>query len=67
MYQLIKQKFSLKRLREALLATEDYYLIEGNYWNDKYWGCIQENNMWVGNNYLGKILMKVRDELKNDN
>jgi ribA/ribD-fused uncharacterized protein len=46
-----------KDLRQKLLDTAKKYLEESNHWNDRDWGVC--NN--VGKNYLGKILMKVRD------
>ncbi len=47
-------------LRAKLLATGDAELIEGNNWGDKIWGQVDG----VGENRLGKILMKVRDDLR---
>ena len=45
-------------LRNLLLATGDQTLIEGNYWNDKYWGkCLKTNE---GGNKLGRLLMNLR-------
>jgi len=65
MYDCVKSKFIInKPLREMLLATGTAKLIEGNTWGDKFWGAVKENNKWVGGNYLGKILMKVRKELR---
>lgn len=48
-------------LAERLLATGDAYLEEGNTWGDRTWGTVKG----VGKNYLGKILMGVRDTLRN--
>lgn len=45
-----------KDLREKLIATGDRELIEGNTWNDTFWGVCNG----VGENNLGKILMKIR-------
>ncbi len=61
MYNLIHQKF-LKNaeLREKLLNTNDVKIIEGNSWHDTYWGVCNG----VGQNQLGKIIMKVREKLK---
>ena len=36
-------------------------LEEGNRWHDTFWGIDQ--NTGKGENHLGKILMKVRDEI----
>lgn len=61
MYEIVKNKFTQnKKLKEALIATGDEYLEEGNTWGDTYWGVSRGK----GKNKLGKILMQVRDELK---
>ena len=49
-------------LRELLLATGDRELIEGNNWNDTFWGV--SNKSGKGQNNLGKILMDVRSYFK---
>jgi ribA/ribD-fused uncharacterized protein len=60
MYEIVRQKFTQNQpLADALLATGDAYLEEGNWWGDKYWGVSSD----VGSNHLGKILMSVRAEL----
>lgn len=46
-------------LKKLLLATGNKYLEETNWWNDKYWGVCNGE----GQNWLGKTLMKVRDQL----
>lgn len=60
MLRLVRIKFSQPYLAEKLLATGDRELIEGNWWGDTYWGVCKG----VGENRLGKILMRVRDELR---
>ena len=47
-------------LKRKLLATENECLIEGNTWGDRFWGKVNG----VGENHLGQILMKIRDELR---
>lgn len=49
-------------LAEMLLATEGVSLVEGNHWGDKFWGV--DNKTGQGKNWLGKLLMERRDELK---
>lgn len=64
---LLRQKFTrYPDLRERLLATGDAVLIEGNNWNDRFYGCVYDarTGEWVGENHLGRLLMKIRDELK---
>jgi hypothetical protein len=65
MESLIRQKFQHVALRRQLMATGQGMLIEGNTWGDRFWGMTwQEGPIpgWVGENNLGKIIMRVRDE-----
>lgn len=69
MYQVVKAKFSQNtRLRKLLLDTGFEYIEEGNMHHDNFWGVCRCNGSkcldTVAHNKLGKILMKVRDELK---
>lgn len=60
MRDLVKQKFQkYPKLRAKLLATGQHMLIEGNHWNDTFWGVCKG----VGENWLGRILMEIRAEL----
>jgi len=59
MYKVVKSKFSIKHLGEMLFATDDAILIEGNTWGDVYWGMCRSKGM----NMLGKILMRIREEI----
>jgi ribA/ribD-fused uncharacterized protein len=64
MYICVKEKFSSGALRLMLLDTEPAGLIEGNAWNDRYWGMVKRlDGVFVGENWLGKILMLVRKEI----
>ena len=64
MEDLVRQKFTKhKDLKDKLLATGNAYLEEKNHWHDIFWGVCKGN----GKNHLGKILMKVREELKGEN
>lgn len=56
----VREKFKNDRLSDLLLSTGDEELIEGNFWNDTYWGVCNGK----GQNHLGKILMEVRNELR---
>jgi len=61
MRDVLKSKFSLNsELREKLIATGDVELIEGNHWNDRFWGVCRGK----GQNHLGKLLMELREILK---
>ena len=61
MESVVKAKFAVPELRAKLLATGSAVLIEGNTWGDKYWGA--DAATLRGENHLGLILMKVRDEI----
>lgn len=62
---LLWQKFSLPELRELLLETGDAELIEGNTWNDRFWGCTQTaRGEWIGQNRQGKLLMEIRGAIR---
>lgn len=59
MYTVCKAKFLQNPgLLKKLLDTGDAELIEGNTWNDQIWGVCNGS----GENRLGKILMRIRDE-----
>ena len=61
MLEIVRAKFNQNpTLAKALIDTKDYYLEEGNNWGDKVWGTVNGE----GENNLGKILMRVREELR---
>lgn len=64
MLEIVRAKFKNPLLKAKLEDTGDEYLKEGNTWHDNTWGdctcdgCVNK----VGLNFLGKILMIVREE-----
>lgn len=59
MENLVRLKFMrCAELKIRLIETGDSELIEGNSWGDRYWGVCKGR----GENHLGKILMKIREE-----
>lgn len=61
MKEICTDKFTRNpELAKKLLATDNACLEEGNNWGDRIWGTVNG----VGENRLGKILMEVREELK---
>ena len=68
MEEILCVKFSNPVLREKLLETEGMYLEETNGWHDNYWGnCTCDNCKHIpGKNTLGKILMCIRDKIREE-
>jgi len=62
MKSCLQEKFSDPLLRKKLLATGNATLIEGNTWGDTYWGVCKGK----GQNKLGKLLMELRSELRDN-
>jgi ribA/ribD-fused uncharacterized protein len=61
MEDLIRQKFTNHpELRQKLLNTSNREIREENSWGDLFWGV----SKGIGENNLGKILMKIRKELR---
>lgn len=77
MESLLRQKFGLDPLRSIvsgrevcrfhedlrvkLISTHPEMLVEGNSWGDTFWGVCAGH----GSNHLGRLLMKVRKEIRN--
>ena len=69
MSKLVEEKFKNEDLKKMLLETGNEVLVEGNYWHDNIWGnckCEKCKNI-EGLNWLGEILMKVRDDIASEN
>ena len=64
MYSILKVKFSNPDLQKKLLDTGDRELFEGNTWNDKCWGVVSNGREYIGDNKLGNILMRIREEMR---
>jgi ribA/ribD-fused uncharacterized protein len=68
MKKLLYKKFMYPHLRNLLLQTQNEDLEEGNYHNDNFWGncrCKKCKDI-PGQNMLGKLLMEIRKELRED-
>lgn len=59
MRDFVRLKFENPFLRPMLMATGDARLVEGNHWNDTFWGVCRGK----GRNMLGQILMEIRSEI----
>lgn len=66
MLDCLRSKFAAgSDLAKMLMATGKEELVEGNLWHDNEWGdckCYRCDHI-KGKNKLGRLLMKVRDEL----
>ena len=62
----LRLKFSNPALRMQLLMTGDEELVEGNWWHDNTWGncSCDACRPIIGQNRLGKLLMQVRQEIR---
>lgn len=63
MERALRAKFANPHLAHLLLSTGDAELVEGNWWGDTYWGVFDKTGK--GHNLLGKLLMKLREEIRN--
>ncbi|MDD3694290.1 MAG: NADAR family protein [Candidatus Pacebacteria bacterium] len=62
MEELLFLKFSQKFFQTKLLETKDQEIQEGNDWDDVFWGV--DKMTGIGENHLGKLIMKVREKLR---
>lgn len=61
MLAALRAKFGQNpELAERLLATGQHYLEETNNWDDRFWGVVDGEGL----NMLGKMLMQVRNDLR---
>ena len=62
MRTFVKKKFENPFLRPLLISTGEAQLVYGNTWNDRFFGVCRG----TGANWLGKILMEVREEARRE-
>lgn len=65
MYNLLKQKFAQEPFRTNLIETRNENIVEGNRWNDTFWGVDIKSSPNIGENWLGRLIMDVRTKIKN--
>jgi ribA/ribD-fused uncharacterized protein len=64
MEKVLEVKFAQGNIMSRLLdETGDALLVEGNWWNDTFWGVCKGE----GRNELGKLLMKIRSQNRLNN
>lgn len=64
MYDILVIKFSNPVLRKKLTATGTENIQEGNSWNDNFWGVDLKKNPNEGENWLGRIIMDIRNKIQ---
>lgn len=57
MKTVLESKFKNPKMNKLLKNTGNKILIEGNHWNDKFWGVCNGQ----GENNLGRLLMEIRN------
>ena len=65
MSKILKYKFSSPKWSYLLGLTEDWEIVEWNNWGDRFWGV--DLNTKLGENHLGKIIMKIREDNETSN
>lgn len=63
MLEVNRYKFAQGELRDLLLSTGTNLLAEDSPY-DPEWGCRDKQGGYTGCNYLGRVLMRIRDELR---
>lgn len=64
MYELLKIKFSYEPFKSKLIATGLENIVEGNVWNDKFWGVDIKVTPNQGENWLGRLIMDIRQKIR---
>ncbi len=59
----LRQKYSQEPFMTKLIETGDEHIQEGNTWKDVFWGVNVDTG--EGKNVLGKLIMKIRDDINN--
>jgi len=65
MKAVLIKKFEQEPFRQWLLDTGEVYIQEGNHHKDEFWGVNLATGK--GSNWLGVLIMCVRDELREEN
>lgn len=65
MLDVVRAKFADEPLRALLLSTGEQLLAEDSPY-DPVWGWRDHAGAYSGSNLLGRALMRVRDELRDD-
>lgn len=64
MYYCLEQKFKQEPYEFRLKSTKSQNIQEGNYFGDAFWGIDLKQNPNIGENHLGRMIMRIREGLK---
>lgn len=66
MLDILRSKFLHEPQRSSLIETGNQQLVEGNTWHDNFWGACSCRSCQPAtkHNWLGRLLMQVREELQ---
>jgi ribA/ribD-fused uncharacterized protein len=65
MKELLIQKYTQEPYYSKLKKTGTEEIQEGNLWHDTFWGI--DLRTGKGENWLGKLIMEIRDVIQNEN
>ena len=60
----LRRKFEQEPFKSLLINTGNENIQEGNYWGDTFWGVDLKKEPNIGENHLGRLIMKIRDGLQ---
>jgi len=59
----LTKKYEQEPFRSRLIKTGTQNIVEGNYFGDTIWGVDLKYTPNIGENHLGRMIMKVREDL----
>lgn len=71
-HNLLKKCIQLKAeqcelFKKELMNTGNKNIVEFAWWGDTEAGCILKDNVFVGNNFVGRIMEEIRNNINNNN
>lgn len=63
MEHCLVQKYEQEPFRSKLIKTGNQNIVEGNYFGDIVWGVDLKYTPNIGENHLGRMIMKIREDL----
>ncbi len=63
MEDCLRYKYKEEPLRSKLINLGNQNIQEGNTWGDRFWGVDLKVNPNIGENHLGRLIMKIREQL----